>query len=65
MSRGEMSFGEKRRREKRLLGRNVAPVQILKKKWGKMSFGEKRRREKYRGEKCNLGKNVLHPDKHI
>ena len=42
MSRGEMSFGEKRRREKRLFGRNVAPVQILKKS----------------GEKHQLGRNV-------
>ena len=31
------------------------------KKWGEMSFGVKRRREKCHGEKCLVGRNVLHP----
>ena len=47
---GNMTFGEKRHRYIK-----------LGKKWGKMSFGEKGRREKCYREKCNLGKNVLHP----
>ena len=50
MSWGKMSSGEKCR-----------TCANFEKKWGKMSFGEKRRREKCHGEKCNLGKNVLHP----
>ena len=50
MSWGKMSSGEKCRTSAN-----------FEKKWGKMSFGEKRRREKCHGEKCNLGKNVLHP----
>ena len=47
MSRGETSFGEKRR-----------TCANFGKKWGEMIFGEKRRREKCRGEKCLLGRNV-------
>ena len=54
MSWGKMSSGEKCR-----------TCANFEKKWGKMSFGEKRRREKCHGEKCNLGKNVLHPITHL
>ena len=50
MSWGKTSFGEKCLSQK-----------YCEKKWGKMTFGEKRHREKCRGEKCHLGKNVLHP----
>ena len=50
MSRGETSFGEKRR-----------TCANFGKKWGEMIFGEKRRREKCRGEKRHLGRNVFPP----
>ena len=50
MSRGEMSFGEKRR-----------TCANFGKKWGEMIFGEKRRREKCRGQKRHLGRNVFPP----
>ena len=50
MSRGEMSFGEKRR-----------TCANFGKKWGEMIFGEKRRREKCRGENRHLGRNVFPP----
>ena len=53
MSWGKTSFGEKCLSQK-----------YCEKKWGKMTFGEKRHREKCRGEKCHLGKNVLHPTIH-
>ena len=51
MSRGETSFGEKRR-----------TCANFGKKWGEMIFGEKRRREKCRGEKRHLGRNVFPPN---
>ena len=50
MSRGETSFGEKRR-----------TCANFGKKWGEMIFGEKCRREKCRGEKRHLGRNVFPP----
>ena len=50
MSRGETSFGEKRR-----------TYVNFGKKWGEMILGEKRRREKCRGEKRHLGRNVFPP----
>ena len=50
MSRGETSFGEKHR-----------TYANFGKKWREMSFGVKRRRKKCHGEKCQVGRNVLHP----